>query len=149
MARWYGGVAVRRRATVEKSRHAPMPCFDTPPGLKPHGCSDERADEMTASIAAAYGLKALPGPTGRGMHGQASVTSKATRLVAHGTLSKVRSCLYRPHGRTEKLDTPPGLKPHGCADERAAAMTAASAAADVLKALPGPVSDGAGMAGRV
>ena len=48
----------------------PIGLVDTPPELKPRGCSDERADEMTASISAAYGLKGLPGPTGRGMHGR-------------------------------------------------------------------------------
>src|SRR5215469_379657 len=49
---------------------------------------------MTASIPTAYGLKAVPPPTGRGMHGRASLTSKATRLVAHGTSSKMRSYFY-------------------------------------------------------
>jgi hypothetical protein len=28
------------------------------------------------------------------MHGRASMTSKATQLVAHGTSSKMRSCFY-------------------------------------------------------
>ena len=32
------------------------------------GCSGEWADEMTASIAAAYDVKGLPGPRGRGVH---------------------------------------------------------------------------------
>ena len=58
---------------------------------------------MTASIAAASGLKALPGPTGRGMHGRASVTSKATQLIAERTLSKMRSYFYLRERLTAEL----------------------------------------------
>jgi hypothetical protein len=42
---------------------------DTPRGLKPHGCSSEPAERMTASIPAASRLQAVPPPTGRCMQG--------------------------------------------------------------------------------
>jgi len=44
--------------------------IDTPHGLKPDGFSGSPTDGMTAFISAAYGLKGLPGPTGRCMHGR-------------------------------------------------------------------------------
>jgi hypothetical protein len=45
-----------------------------------------------ASIPAAYGLRGLPGPTGRGVHrGVAWVAQNEPPLLAHGTSSKARS----------------------------------------------------------
>ena len=50
---------------------------------------------MTASISAAYGLRGLPGPTGRFVHrGVAWGAHCEPPLVAHGTLSTMRSYFY-------------------------------------------------------
>ena len=66
--------------------------IDTPP-LESGRCSGERADEMTSSIAAASGLKGLPGPTGRGVHRRASSRFKptGTRRKRTAPRSKARS----------------------------------------------------------
>ena len=50
---------------------------------------------MTASISAAYGLRGLPGPTGRFVHrGVAWGAHCEPPLVAHGTCSTMRSYFH-------------------------------------------------------
>ena len=59
-------------------------------------CSGYRACELTASIAAADGPKALPEPTGRFIHHQASFRSEATatRFKRMAPRSTARSYVY-------------------------------------------------------
>jgi len=71
-------------------------------------CSGERAYAMTASIAFASGLKALPKPTGRFIHHQARFRSKATttRCTRMAPRSTMRSSVFRLPTGTAYRGTP-------------------------------------------
>jgi hypothetical protein len=55
---------------------------------------------MKPYISAVYGLKAVSPPTGRFIHHRVAWLAQRPRLVADGTLSKMRCCFYPWERRT-------------------------------------------------